>query len=135
VKAPKIFFVDNGLRNFVAKNFQPLQDRSDKGALNENFVASELIKRDIELKYWRTKAKAEVDFIVEAGGKIVPIEVKSSLKDARITRSFNNFLEEYKPKSAFVLSDAYSGNKAINGTSVHFSPLFRAGAVADEIVG
>ena len=58
VKNPKIFFLDNGFRNWVTKNFQPVKERPDKGWLYENFVASELAKKEIELKYWRTKSIA-----------------------------------------------------------------------------
>src|SRR3989338_1298452 len=55
VKSPKSFFLDSGFRNIVIKNLQPLENRPDKGSLYENFVASELLKAGIELKYWRTK--------------------------------------------------------------------------------
>ena len=64
VKAPKIFFLDNGFRNIVVKNFQPLENRQDKGFLYENFVATELVKAGFDVRYWRSKSKAEVDFLV-----------------------------------------------------------------------
>jgi uncharacterized protein len=102
VKAPKIFFLDNGLRNSVIKNFQPIYTRMDKGHLYENFVATELYKEEIELKYWRTKAKAEVDFIVEKNGHLIPIEVKS--QKTQMTKSLRSFLEKYKPKKCYVLT-------------------------------
>jgi uncharacterized protein len=133
VKAPKLFFIDNGLRNYAAGNFQGLGNRADRGALNENFVASELVKRGIELKYWRTKAKAEVDFIAEVNGKVTPIEVKSSLAGARLTRSFRNFLEEYTPESGFVLSQDLIEDIAVNGTRIMFRPLFLVGSIAEKL--
>ena len=49
VKSPKIFFLDSGFRNIVLRNFQPVGNRTDKGALYENFVASEMLKNGIEL--------------------------------------------------------------------------------------
>lgn len=127
VKAPKSFFVDIGFRNSVINNFQKLEKRPDAGGLNENFVATELIKKDIELRYWRTKAGAEVDFIVEAGGKLTPLEIKSGLKDARFTKSFRSFVEEYEPRKGFVFSYAYSKKKKLGKTDVYFRPLFKAG--------
>lgn len=126
VKAPKIFFVDNGFRNICIKNFQPLKERPDKGQLYENFVAVELVKKDIDLKYWRTKSKAEVDFVVEKNGHIIPIEVKSELKTPKTTKSFSSFLEKYKPRKSLFLSESVYGRK--RGTD--YRPIF---AVSKEI--
>ncbi len=129
VKAPRVFFLDNGFRNVIAGSFQPLADRPDSGQLNENFVASELVKSGVELRYWRTKAKAEVDFIVESEGKIFPVEVKSRLSGPKLTRSFKNFLEEYRPEKGFVLSSGLVGKKKAASSSVEFLPVFAAGSL------
>jgi len=119
-KAPKVFFYDNGFRNIVIKDFSPLEYRPDKGALYENFVATELIKKQYELKYWRTKSKAEVDFVIEKNGKITPIEIKSSLKNSVLTKSFQSFIEKYKPKNAIVLSERLCSEK----NKTKFRPIF-----------
>jgi len=129
VKAPKVFFLDNGFRNTIAGNFQPIADRPDSGQLNENFVASELVKSGIELRYWRTKAKAEVDFIAESEGSLMPIEVKSSLSSPKLTRSFKNFLGEYRPEKGFVLSSSLVGKRKAASSSVEFLPIFAAGGL------
>lgn len=105
VKAPKIFFLDNGFRNVVIKNFQLIKNRQDKGSLYENFVASELIKAGIDVKYWRSKSKAEVDFIIEKNGIIIPTEVKLGLIKPKITKSFHSFINSYRPKNAYILSE------------------------------
>ncbi len=123
-KAPKIFFLDNGFRNIIIKNFQGLSQRVDAGQINENFVASEFVKRGVILKYWRTKAKAEVDFIIEEKGKIIPVEVKSTLKKPKLTRSFMNFINAYNPKSAVMLSNDIFKVKKYEKTNVSFYPLF-----------
>ena len=47
------------------------KERSDKGEIYENFVFIELLFGGLEPKYWNTKSKAEVDFILEKEGKIV----------------------------------------------------------------
>lgn len=127
VKTPKMYFLDNGFRNFVIKNFQKLEDRIDSGNLNENFVASELVKKEIELRYWRTKVGAEVDFVIEKNGKIKPIEVKSFLNSLKVTRSFRNFMELYKLKKGFVLSMELIGRKSLDKRVVYFYPLFNVG--------
>jgi len=122
VKNPKIYFLDNGFRNVIIKNFQRLEDRTDSGNLNENFVASEIIKKDFELRYWRTKVGAEVDFVLEKEGIIFPIEVKSLLNSSKITRSFRNFIQAYKIKKSFVLSKYYLGKRRVNKTNISFYP-------------
>jgi len=129
VKSPKLFFLDSGFRNYIINNFQNLDERTDVGNLNENFIASELIKKEIELKYWRTKAGAEVDFIIEKEGKIIPLEVKSNLKNSKITRSFRNFLEKYKPKQSFIFSQAYLDKIKFKNASLYFTPLFSVGKI------
>ncbi|MBI5390222.1 ATP-binding protein [Candidatus Woesearchaeota archaeon] len=128
-KAPKIYFMDNGFRNATLKEFQPLDNRQDKGALYENFVASECIKAGIDLKYWRTKAKAEVDFIVEKGSTIIPIEIKSSLQKPELTRSYWSFLEKYKPEKGFVLSEKLTAKRK----TISFRPIFQIGMVLEGL--
>lgn len=104
-KQPKIYFVDTGLRNSVAKAFAAEPD----GSLFENYVFTELLKIGLYPKYWRTKSKAEVDFVVEDNGKIIPIEAKLAAEPGRIERSLRSFIEAYKPKRALVV--AYKGTK------------------------
>lgn len=125
-KAPKVFFMDTGFRNAVVWDFQPIAGRADKGALYENFVASELMKKGAEPRYWRTKSKAEVDFVVESRGSVVPIEVKSGLKRAQTTKSFQSFLSKYKPKKSIVLSESLYAEER----KTLFRPIF---SIASEI--
>lgn len=119
VKSPKVFFLDTGLRNEVIQNFS--RERTDKGELYENLVCSELIKQGFEPKYWRTKAKAEVDFVIEHENKPIPLEVKSFEKN--LTRSFSSFLEAYTPKQGFLLSLRASGKKKVDKTTIRLLPL------------
>jgi len=123
IKSSEYFFLDNGFRNLILNNFQELDSRMDKGLINESFVASELIKKDLELKFWRTKSKAEVDFILEKEGEIIPIEVKSKISSENISRSFRSFIEMYKPKKGFLLNYDFVGEKMISGTSIIFRGL------------
>ncbi len=104
VKAPKVFFIDTGFRNSIIKNFQPLSERPDKVALYENIIASELLKAGHELRYWRTKSKAEVDFVIEQNAQLTPIEVKTSIAGNRIPKSLQSFMAKYKPKSAALIA-------------------------------
>ncbi|MEW5896265.1 MAG: ATP-binding protein [Nanoarchaeota archaeon] len=129
MKAPKIFFFDNGFRNLVVKNFQPAKDRLDKGQLYENFVASELVKRELEIKYWRTKAKAEVDFIIEQKGRVIPLEIKSGLKKPKLSKSFLSFISKYKPKQSLILSETLSTSLSTRKGNVYFRPIFAVGRI------
>ena len=124
VKAPKLYFLDNGFRNVVIGNFQELKDRPDAGALNESFVASEIYKKRIQLKYWRTNAGAEVDFVIESDGRATPIEVKTTIKRPRYGKSMKNFISAYKSEKGFVLSRDYVDETKVLGKNVRFLPLF-----------
>lgn len=132
-KNPKIFFIDNGFRNAILDNFHEIENRSDKGQLNENFVSSEIVKHEKEAKYWRTKSKAEIDFILEKAGKIIPIEVKSDLKEPKISKSMYSFGEKYKTKRAFILSKSL--DKEINSSfgRACFSPLFSISRILSRL--
>ena len=105
VKQPKIYFIDNGLRNAVLNDFKS----EVYGNVFENYVLTELLKMGKTLKYWRTKAGAEVDFVIEDGLEIIPVEVKINAKPDKIEKSLKSFIETYKPKKAFVIT--YKGKK------------------------
>lgn len=68
IKAPKIYFYDNGIRNMALGDFTPFHNRPDQGVLAENMIFSYLISKmqipeALELSFWRTSAGGEVDFI------------------------------------------------------------------------
>jgi uncharacterized protein len=78
----KVYFYDNGIRNMLINNFNPLDLRTDKGALWENFLVSERKKRNLNAQYlhnayfWRTHQGQEIDYVEDAGGKISAHEFK-----------------------------------------------------------
>ena len=92
IKAPKIYWGDTGVALHLAEIDEP------GGAHLENLVLHDLLAwRDArieraELGYWRTSIGEEVDFVIEAAGKLLPIEVKSTarprLADAAHLRTF-----------------------------------------------
>ena len=125
-KNPKIYFIDTGFRNHILNNFNELSLRPDGGGIIENAVFTQLkISQPDNLKYWRTLAKAEVDFIVEIGNEIIPIEVKYSyLKVAKVSRGFRNFLLQYRPKRALVLTKGFWGELKIESSLLKFIPVW-----------
>jgi uncharacterized protein len=78
----KIFFYDNGIRNAVIGQLQPLSARMDVGALWENFLVSERLKqihyRGLNSKgyFWRSKQQQEIDYVEEWNGKISGFQFK-----------------------------------------------------------
>ena len=124
-KNPKIYFYDLGLRNYIIGNFNPLEKRTDAGALIENFVFLSLRNSfpDRTINYWRTIAKAEVDFILRQDEQIIPIEVKyQTFKQPKISRSLRSFIKTYKPKMAMVATKDFWGKEKFQDTTVMFAP-------------
>jgi predicted AAA+ superfamily ATPase len=64
-----------------------------KGALAENYVLQALVPGFPSIGYWTSEATAEVDFVIQSGNRIVPVEVKSG--QAVRSRSLGMFLEKY----------------------------------------
>ena len=102
IKVPKVYFFDNGFRNTIIDDFSPCNMRQDIGMLNEAFIFSQLAYAGVEVKFWRSKSKAEVDFIVEKEGRLIAIESKSSYK--RKTKSLMHFKEKYEPYRTVIAS-------------------------------
>lgn len=101
-KLPKIYFIDNGVRNFFINNFTNIELRSDASFLFEGFIISECIKNGIPsdaLKYWRTKNKQEVDIIIDYGInlKIIEIKYKDKIKKSDFTGllAFKRYYPDY----------------------------------------
>jgi len=123
-KNPKVYFMDSGLRNYIVNNFNDLLIRVDSGKLVENFVFFHFQDmQNIHLKYWRTLAKAEVDFILDMQSEIIPVEVKYSER-AKIVRSFRNFIDTYMPEKAVVLTRGVWDIKKIGKTKIMFAPVW-----------
>jgi predicted AAA+ superfamily ATPase len=90
----KIYFYDNGIRNMIIGNFNPLDLRTDIGALWENFLISERKKQNIykdtfaRTYFWRTKQQQEIDFVEEKDGKIYGFEFKWKAKKVKLPETF-----------------------------------------------
>jgi len=94
-KSRKIYFYDNGIRNSLIHNFNPLALRRDTGALWENFMVSERKKHLIYngiysgCYFWRTRQQQEIDYIEERGGTLFAYEFKwNARKKARFSKTF-----------------------------------------------
>jgi predicted AAA+ superfamily ATPase len=82
VKNQRYYFYDNGIRNALINNFNPLNIRNDVGELWENYVITERLKRQEYLRhpvnayFWRTYDKKEIDLVEERQGLLSGFDIK-----------------------------------------------------------
>jgi predicted AAA+ superfamily ATPase len=107
-KMPKVFFFDNGLRNFFSSTFDEISLEKEKGILSENFVFSQLIKFNAwqlnefgKVQFWRSPSGNEIDFIFSYRKNIIPIEVKLSQP---LGRGAEEFLKRLNPDRIFIVT-------------------------------
>lgn len=93
----KIYFLDNGIRNALIGNFDPIQNRTDTGLLWENFLMSERFKfnnyhqNGYNMHFWRTKQQQEIDLIEVKDKQISAFEFKwNPLKKIKMPKTFQN---------------------------------------------
>ncbi|MDD2229900.1 MAG: ATP-binding protein [Candidatus Cloacimonetes bacterium] len=99
----KYYFYDNGIRNALIANFNPLELRDDIGLLWENFLIVERIKKRsynniyANQYFWRTWSQQEIDLIEEREGKLFAYEFKWKTAQVKIPPKF----AEAYPKGLF----------------------------------
>lgn len=125
-RAPKVFFVDNGIRNSVLARLSAPERRDDVGALWENWVYTEIVKHIAPLLdsvgCWRTRSGAEVDFVVETGGRRIAVEVKASAANRRLlSRSARSFVGAIQPDLFIVLQGGPVGEDQIGDCTVQWA--------------
>jgi len=87
-KSRRYYFYDNGIRNGLINNFNPINLRDDTGALWENYVLVERMKQNLYFRrfadsyFWRTYDRQEIDLIEETGGQLHAVELKWSPKSS-----------------------------------------------------
>lgn len=122
----KLFQSDVGL--LAAQYSEGIQLRvimGDKGinhgSIYENAIAQELVAHGIDAYYYNNKKRGEIDFVIELGGAILPIEVKSG-KDYEVHRALSNIMDcdEYDLPEAIVLNN---DNMRIDGRVI-YAPIY-----------
>lgn len=102
----KIYFWDNGVRNIIIANLNPLNIRTDKGALWENFLIAERLKmlqynkKITNSFFWRTVQQQEIDYVEEANGAITGYEFKWT--DTGRTKLPASFIKKYQAAEAVI---------------------------------
>jgi uncharacterized protein len=107
-KGKKVYFYDCGIRNAIISNFNALGNRTDVGALWENFAVAERIKFlaysgvDFKHYFWRTTQQQEIDLIEEKDNSLEALEFKwNKNAKARIPQTFS---ENYPGATAKVIT-------------------------------
>lgn len=99
-KSQKIYFLDLGVRNALVQNFKPLSQRDDVGALWENYLVVERIKRSSYARdgaqhwFWRTYDRQEIDLIEQRGESLAAFEFKWSSRKARVPKLWSKTYPE-----------------------------------------
>jgi len=105
-KSRRYYFFDNGIRNALINNFNPLSLRNDVGALWENYAATERLKANLYLErsaqsfFWRTYAQQEIDLVEEHAGRFSGFEFKWT--PPRMTAAPTAWIKAY-PDAAFAV--------------------------------
>ena len=103
-KGRKVYFYDNGVVNAVTRNFTPLANRNDIGALFENYMIAERVKylhqNQIEVSsfFWRTTQQQEIDYVEKRGKDLLAVEFKwNENKKVRIPTTFTQAYQNVIP--------------------------------------
>lgn len=116
IDAFKIYVSDIGLlcakKEIIAEDilFRSSELNDFKGGMTENYVCLSLMANEHRCFYWQSNRNAEVDFIIQRNGRIIPIEVKSA--DNTKAKSLNEYIKAYKPDYAIKLSGKNFGFEA-----------------------
>jgi len=99
----KVYLLDVGLLGAMVNLDAQILVRGDaifndfKGSYTENFIAQQLrIMFPGELVYWRSENRAEIDFLIEAGQRLYPLEVKSGINPR--SKSLQEYRRRYQPE-------------------------------------
>lgn len=111
-KMPKVFFYDNGLRNFLVGNFESFETRTDKGQILENSTFRQFLEKydKDKIKFWRTSNQNEVDFVIDSKKAF---EVKTNTNQFKKTK-YKEFLNNY-PDTEFSLVSLDKKDKTKDG--------------------
>jgi len=133
VKSSKLYFTDSGLAAHLAgvTSIEPGHDDPMRGALFETYVAQNLAALleahlpDAKLAFWHEQGRHEVDFVIEAGRKVLAIEVKAATRWGEGDLSGLRAFRERTPACAAAVL-AYNGKEAVKlGEGLFAIPLGR----------
>ncbi len=92
-----------------------------KGGIYENIIAECLVKRGYKLHYYKPNDNQEIEFIIEKGGEVIPVEVKAGNTSSI---SLNKFIADYSPSVAYKLINGKNGQTGVKITLPHYMVMF-----------
>ena len=127
-KRSVFYFNDLGMRNYILNRLDQKNLEVDGGFLFQNlvyfFLKNVIINESAKVNYWRTLDGAEVDFIINSGTEILPIEVKfKKLNEIKISRSMNSFINAYHPEKMIIVNLDLNKDEKINDVSFEAKTL------------
>jgi predicted AAA+ superfamily ATPase len=125
IRSPKLYWTDTGLALFLAQQ-EPEGTYFENLVLNDLMAWRDIVEPSTNVLFWRTSVGSEIDFVIEQGDQLIPIEVKTSAtvgeSDLRHLRLFK---EEYGDhvKGALLL---YMGDDTIRaGNEILAAPWWK----------
>ena len=124
----KVYMADSGLlcRRLGLSYKNILEENTAlstfKGAITENYVLQELIVQNKVPYFWRSGNTAELDFLFEEDGNVIPVEVKAATNTQ--AKSFKQFCKKYQNKTGFKLSLKNIAENDCEGTNAVNLPLY-----------
>lgn len=107
-KNKKVYFYDTGIVNAITRNFNPLSNRNDVGALFENYMIAERLKYlhqnqiEADVFFWRTTQQQEIDYVEKTNKKLLAIEFKWNEKSKNKIPA--TFTQAYPDAESLILS-------------------------------
>jgi len=127
VKSPVFYFTDVGLANYATGDFF-LQDFPALGFRFQsmlNFEIKNVLPGGSAIHYWRTKDGAEVDFVIDTGKRVIPLEVKlQSMSQTKPPGGLARFIKKYQPDTAYVINLHLQETVVFEKTTIHFIPYY-----------
>lgn len=129
VKSPVFYFLDTGLAHYARNDFY-FQDFSTLGLAFQNMVYCQMKTftegKPLSIHYWRTKDNAEVDFVLDQGENVIPVEVKLQNFDRpKIPGGLTSFIAKYHPPAAYVINLNFQGEMETGSTKIVFLPYYQ----------
>ncbi|NLZ56037.1 MAG: DUF4143 domain-containing protein, partial [Clostridiaceae bacterium] len=124
----KVYFCDTGLLCRKANfSLRSILERSPstggfRGSLTENYLLNELLALDYAPYFWRSGNTAELDFLIEEAGSVIPIEAKTHLNTQ--AKSYRTFIRQFRPRIGYKFSLSNCGVSTDGETTTYSVPLF-----------
>ena len=129
-RSPAMYFYDLGLRNFSIELMGRLSDPQSFSFVFQNFILNILLEKikntASTINFWRTIGGAEVDFVINRGREVTPVEVKYiDLKSPAPGKSLLSFIDKYRPKEAWVVNLSLEAEQKVKDTTIKYLPYWK----------